>query len=134
MLPQPVIELLTLVLVTMGGTGLIKKLADKLGTKLGGPAAVILSWLVAIVVTVLSVMNGWATLPDITCAGAELVGTCLISLLQAALAVATFANLVYVYVYERVFNPPVVEPVVVVPAESAAAKEVVAAVKAKATA
>jgi len=99
-LPAELVQVLGLVFGTVAFTGLLKSIAGKLDATLKGYGAVAVSFAAALVLSALAVVAGWypVELPEFTGNPVEYLG----SWLTVAGGVTAMANLLYVYVYEKI--------------------------------
>lgn len=94
-LPVQLISLITLVLTTMGGTAILKRIIAAVATGGNipkGDAAKYVTWATAYVLTFVSIAYGWTPLPSITCPDPS---TCLAGVAAVGSLIAAVAGLVY---------------------------------------
>ena len=99
-LPVELVQVLGLVFGTVAVTGLLKGLASKLDAHIAGYGAVAVSFVAAAVLSLLAVGAGWypVDLPVFSGNPTEYLG----AWLAVAGGVTALANLLYIYVYEKV--------------------------------
>lgn len=109
-IPAELGQLITLALGVSAVTGLLKMVA----TNLGGKGAVAVSGVIALALTALGFAAGWIPFVAPTCDLTALPFGCAQEWVTTAGAAMAIANVLYVTVYERVFNPTQPAPVVTV--------------------
>jgi len=109
-IPAELGQLITLALGVSAVTGLLKMVA----TNLGGKGAVAVSGVVALALTALGYAVGWIPFAAPTCDLTALPFSCAQEWVTMAGGAMAIANVLYVTVYERVFNPTQPAPAVTI--------------------
>lgn len=114
-IPAELIQLVTLALSVSAVTGVLKMFA----TELGGKGAVIVSGIVALVLTAIGYGVGWVPWAAPACDLTADPFGCGQAWIATAATATALANALYVWVYERVFNPEQPAPAVTIEAPPA---------------
>jgi hypothetical protein len=104
-------QLITLALGIVFVTQFLKSLAGEIDNqpRLNGWGAIIVSAIIAVLLTGLSYAAGWVPLPVVTCAPSDPFG-CVQNLITQAGASVAVANVLYVLVYARAFGKTLPPP------------------------
>lgn len=99
-MPLELTQLLGLIFGTVAITGLLKSIAARVDTEIKGYGAVVVSFVVAGLLTALSIVLGWyaVDIPEFTGNPTAYLG----DWITLTGGVTAFANVLYMYVYERI--------------------------------
>jgi hypothetical protein len=103
-IPVQLDQLLTLAFSTVLVTQALKWVAGKINLGVGGKGSVVVSAVVAVLLTLLAYGAGWVTLAIPACSSVDVFG-CAEGWIAVAGAATALANVLYVVVYSRVFGP-----------------------------